>query len=186
MKPDRSASSLFLRRLERKLVGLPIADRARVVAEVRGHIKEQSVRLGDDGSEAIAALGSPDLLGQALMEARKLPIARRLTAHTRALWRTLGAGALVSLVSLLYLMALAFIAVAVAKPFIPSHVGLWATPHQFVFGFVSRPDAPSTERLGFWLMPIAALGATTLALTGVAVSKAGRLIRLQAVDLRAH
>ena len=181
MNLDLSASSLFLQRLERKLVGLSPADREEIIAELRGHIEEQRVRSGDDGSEAIAALGSPDLLGQALREARRPQLAHRLIAHSIAAARRLAAGARVSLAGLLYVTASAFMAVAVAKPIMPAHVGLWTASHQVVFGIVSAPGAPSTERLGFWLMPLAMLVATMIAGMGVVVAKARGWTRQQAV-----
>lgn len=174
MHPDRSASSQFLRRLERRLAGLRAADRAQIVAEVRGHIEEQRARLGDDESAAIAALGSADVLGQALLQARSPSLVLRLAASSMAVAHKFARGARVSLICALYLLALAFMAMAVAKLIMPTQVGLWTAPHQFTLGIVSAPGAPSTERLGFWLMPLAMLLAIAMTGAGIAVAKAGK------------
>jgi hypothetical protein len=65
-------------------------------------------------------------------------------------------------VFILFAFAFAFALIAVFKPFAPHQVGLWTAPGQMVLGITDRGTVVYTEHLGYWIIPLAVLGAGLL------------------------
>jgi uncharacterized membrane protein len=169
----------FLAEVRRGLAGLSAEETQEVLRELRSHVLD---RVGEDASaDAISAALSA--LGDA-RELARLNLACRLAARGAerqnpwALLRLTARVARVSLGGLAalvlslfgYLFAVAWILVALAKPIVPRHVGLWipADPmsaFSFVLGVTSR-EAHGTELLGWWIIPVGLiLGAAAARLT---------------------
>ena len=158
----------YLAKLRRRLGPLPEADRAEIVAELRGHVLESA---GEGATEsAVAAvlerLGPAEELATQYVVNSALEGAERSRSPwtlLKALARLAGASiagvpALLGCV-LGYGLALSLALAAVRKPMAPDRVGLWklgADTYSLQLGFGGRPGGQ--ELLGWWIVPIGLLG----------------------------
>ena len=183
----------FEQRLAGAVRTLPRAEGSELVREIEGHVSESMASV-DRGSEddrlaiALARLGDPvDFL-------RPLSTDRLLAKGTRgfrplALARGLGSmaaeggrAAVIGLTFLILYSALGtFVAMAVLKPFLPAHVGLYRTSvGQIDFGVVALEPA-GQDLLGWATIPVSmALAAATWWLLGRLLSH----VRGRAVSTR--
>lgn len=156
----------FLRRLDRGLRSLPRPVRAAACAEIEAHIAERRAAPSADLATILAALGDPDVLARGLRDAHVQPDAharaasgQRLAGAVASALRRLSAFGVGSAAGLLYVVGAAFLLVAAMKPVTPGNVGLWSGHDGFAFGLMSDPGPLAQERLGLWIMPVAALAA---------------------------
>lgn len=172
----------YLAKLDAALQPLPALGRTEVVREIASHLAERA----EQGrlEEALAALGAPHDFARPYVEDhdltnalnRSTPLALLLTIAGR------GARSLMALTTgfvalVMYLFAIAFAAIAVLKPITPANVGLWRTDHGFDFGAVYGAAHSQPEMIGYWVIPVGALGALLAYLAATAVLKAsGRIL----------
>lgn len=170
----------YVRRLGWSLQRLDSAERAALTGEIRSHLVDTAAGGSDALDRAFAGLGTPYALGRGFMEEYELagavagsgPRALLVALLGHSSRRAIGAAAIFAAI-LCYLFALAFAAMAVAKPFAPDHVGAWRLDGGFSAGVLgAAPAAP--ELMGIWVVPLALalalasylLGTTVLRHTG--------------------
>jgi uncharacterized membrane protein len=153
----------YLVQVRRHLKGLSEAEIREVLLELRAHVLDRvEGELSPNGVEAaLAALGSPREVALANVTERVAAVMEKqrgffgvLAAVVRLAGLSI-AGFVLFLASLLgYGMALAFLLVAVMKPFQPDRVGLWREGHGgFSLGVLDHPP-PSADVMGFWIIPV--------------------------------
>lgn len=181
----------YVRRLRWSLQAIDAEDRAGIVREIESHLAE-SLAAGLDALDAtLVALGPPHTLAAryvqeyrlsgALGEARSMALIRALAAHSA---QSLAAFGAVLVAALLYLFALSFAAMAIAKPLFPSHVGLWTLPQGKALGILTDPPA-APELMGLWILPVALAGAlASYALATRVLRGTGRRLLRQTPPLR--
>jgi hypothetical protein len=155
----------YLLRLRTALGRMPDAEKAEILSDIRNHIEE---RLSDASSgqaeivaETIAALGSPESLAasfhrERLMARASVSPAPGLLLHATFQWALTGLRGFVAFLALLlgYSLGAGFLACAVLKPFLPTHIGLWVDPPAFSLGYISPDWHGARELLGWWIIPI--------------------------------
>lgn len=161
MKDDPTIST-YIRHLRWSLASLPADERDDIVAEARSHLQEKLER-GARIEEAIDGLGAPEDFARAFITERALlsalgsrnsiglfaALAERSVRNVRTISATAGC-------VLVWGLALVVCAVAAAKVFDPSHVGMWIGGGQFFLGAIDDPSR-GHEMLGLWIFPIAFL-----------------------------
>lgn len=156
----------YLQQVRRHLKGLSEAEVREVLLELRAHVLDRvEGQMTPRAVEAaLTALGGP-------REVARLNVTERVAAvmeKDRSFFGVLAAvvrlaglsvvGVITFFVSLIgYGLALACLAVAVWKPFDPTHVGLWRTPapeggYSFMLGGMDKIP-PSHEMLGWGVIP---------------------------------
>jgi uncharacterized membrane protein len=144
------------------LASLPADERDDIVAEARSHLQEKLDR-GARIEEAIDGLGAPEDFARAFITERALlsalgsrdslgllaALAQRSIRNARTMSATAGC-------VVVWGLALVVCAVAAAKIFDPSHVGMWIGGRQFFLGAIDDPSR-GHEVLGLWIFPIAFL-----------------------------
>lgn len=166
----------YLARLRAALTGMTLAEREDIVEEIRMHIRERCDDPQTSVEEILAGLGPADELAQQYRTGLLVQKARRSLSPVTILratlrWATTGfEGFLVFLIALWgYGMGVAFILLALLKPFLPEYTGLWVGPDEFSFAVrmgatMKAPAPPVHEVLGWWLIPVClVLGALSLA-----------------------
>ena len=170
---------VYLDQVRRNLRGLPEAEMAEILAELRSHVLD---RLDGDTTPvkveaAIEALGSPREIARANLAERtvaRMDADPSWLAVPRAVVRlaTISLyGFFAFMVSLIgYGMGAGLMLTAIAKPFAPANVGLWREPGpgdgpSFTLGVMDKvPHA--RELLGWWVIPLGlVLGALVLWIT---------------------
>jgi hypothetical protein len=183
----------YLAELHRCLAPLSEAERAEIVAEIRGHVLESAGAGPSEGaaSAVLERLGpAGDLAAEYVASSLLAGAARSRSPWTvlTSLARLAGAGfagvpALLGC-ALGYGLALSLALAALRKPMAPERVGLWqlgADTYSLRLGFGEPPAG--RELLGWWIVPIGLLaGAACLWLT----TRLGRwaLLRFRRSPLR--
>jgi hypothetical protein len=161
MKDDPTFST-YIRHLRWSLASLPADERDDIVAEARSHLQEKLDR-GARIEEAIDGLGAPEDFARAFITERAplsalgsrdslgllAALAQRSIRNARTMSATAGC-------VVVWGFALVVCAVAAAKIFDPSHVGMWIGGRQFFLGAMDEPSR-GHEVLGLWIFPIAFL-----------------------------
>jgi hypothetical protein len=177
---DEQRIADYVRRLGWSLQRLDPAERNALIQEIRSHLTDSAS--GDTGSldRAFAGFGTPYALGRRFVEEYELAGAVSGSGPGRLLVALLGRSrrrvvttAAVFAAILCYVFAATFAVLAMAKPFVPGHVGAWRHDGDFAAGLVAMPPA-GPELLGWWVVPIALalaigsylLGTGVLRLTG--------------------
>lgn len=159
----------YLDQVRRRLHALPPEEIQEVLDELRSHVLDRvEGNLTPRSVEAaLDALGSPAEVARVNVTERAVAAVATGSAPIRvlrALWRVATVSVLgfftffVSLVG--YGFAIAFLGLAVAKPFIPHMIGLWRHEEadgqfQYNLGAVI-PAAGWTELIGWWVIPLCA------------------------------
>ncbi|WP_322963000.1 HAAS signaling domain-containing protein [Sphingomonas fuzhouensis] len=175
----------YVRRLRWSLQAIPAEDRAGLTREIESHLTDSLAAGRDSLDAAIAAMGPPHALAAryvqefrlagALGDDRPAPLIRAMLVRSG---RSAAAFGAVLAAMLLYLFALCFAAVAMAKPLFPSHVGLWSLPQGSAFGILTDPPA-APEMMGLWVLPLGLAGALACyALATMVLRGAGRHVLL--------
>ena len=152
----------YLDQVRRGLKGISDAEVQEILAELRAHVLDRvDGNLTPDSVEAaLAALGNPRDIALANVTERVAAVMERdrgffgvLSAVVRLAGLSV-AGFLLFMVSLVgYGMAIGFLFTAVAKPFNPTHVGMWSSgPGNFTLGTLDHPTSP--EMMGWWIVPV--------------------------------
>ncbi|MDB5431746.1 MAG: hypothetical protein JWP35_2862 [Caulobacter sp.] len=176
----------YVGRLEAALSPIPAAERGRIALEIRGHLAEVASQSEAALETSIGALGEPESLARTYLADYQLTDAVARGSHPGMLMALIrisarSAAALVvwTLTLLLGVFGCAFIFVAAAKPFDPSHVGLWI--HPFEFGMVYSDVAPGRDVLGWWFIPLAfALGLLSFVAAGLVLRFGARKVARRA------
>lgn len=162
-----AAIEQYLKRLRKSLSHLRETDTADILQELRSHILERlESEAGSSGgiSAILASLGTPEEMASEYVTENILTAA----ASSRSPWMIMKgvfrlasvslAGFAVLVGSLMgYLVGLPLLLMALAKPFIPDHVGLWiqtvTMPHSLFFG-ISIEALQGRDLLGWWIVPL--------------------------------
>jgi len=166
----------YLAHLRKSLTGMALAEREDIVEEIRMHIRE---RCGDPQTrveEILAGLGPADELAQQyrtglLVQKARHSVSPLVILRATLRWATTGVeGFVVFIIALWgYGMGVAFLLLALLKPFLPQYTGLWVGPGEFSFAVrmgatMKAPAPPVHELLGWWLIPVClVLGSLSLA-----------------------
>lgn len=171
----------YIGRFQTALRGSPMAqeEQARLALEIRGHLSEVAERSDDLLERSMAAMGKPEAFAKGflaefeLAQAVRFGTTRRvLIALVRVSVRSLAAFVTAMGAFIAYGMGVAFVAVAVLKPFFPRHTGLWLHPLKFGLEF-GGPVHTDQELLGLWFIPVAVLLAAACFVVGTAVVRVG-------------
>jgi uncharacterized membrane protein len=153
--------SIYLDRLHRALIQVPVKDREDIIREIHAHIKDSTIAVNHEAAidRVLGLLGSPEELAGRYTTERMLADASRSFSPWLLLsscwrWAKLGArGSAAFLVALFgYTMALGLTISAFLKPFMPSKVGMWIGPGGFVIGFQNHGH--NHELLGKYFVPV--------------------------------
>ena len=168
----------YLARLRAALTGMTLAEREDIVEEIRMHIRERCDDPQTSVDEILAGLGPADELAQQyrtglLVQKARHSISPVVILRATVRWAATGVeGCLVCCIALWgYGMGVAFLLLALLKPFFPQHTGLWVGPGEFNFSFrmgatMTNPASPVHEVLGWWLIPVClVIGSLSLACT---------------------
>jgi hypothetical protein len=162
---DKSHAELrtYLRRLGWALGSLPKHDRDEIVEETLVHVAARADQ-GQQVSAVLAALGTPEAYARSFIDEMEIADAlagqrpvKVLTVVLRFVHRSLAAALAFLFVLFLAAFAAGGLIAAVAKPFDPDHVGLWASSRgEFFFGFADNAQGRH-EVLGTWIYLLAPL-----------------------------
>jgi uncharacterized membrane protein len=177
MTPDAQINN-YLSQLRAALGGMTVAEREDIVQEIHMHIRE---RLSDPDASVdsvLAGLGPAEELAQqyrtgVLVQRARTSISPVVILRAALRWATTGIeGFLVFVIALIgYFSGVAFLLLALMKPFFPANTGFWVGPDQFSFSFrmgatMTNPPSPVHEVLGWWLIPVClTIGSLSLVLT---------------------
>jgi uncharacterized membrane protein len=161
----------YFNELRVSLRGLPDADVAEIVAELRSHVIDSGV----SEDLALQRLGSPRDLGRLYQTESLLARASRsrsplLMLRSVVRWAGISVAGFWVLLGLLagYAIALSFAIASIVKLFAPGRAGLWRLADgswSLHLGFVGSPPV-GHELLGWWIVPVGLLlGAACVRLT---------------------
>jgi uncharacterized membrane protein len=188
-------AELYLHAFRRGLLALPEDERASIIAEVREQIADQATLGAESLGKLLARLGPPDQLARHFTLSFELAAAVNranpfgllmavLSAATRNLWALAGGlGA-----AFCYVLSAGFALIALLKPVLPQYTGFWITSRgDVVMGVVTSHSG--TEYLGYWIIPVAVVGAilcflianTLLRSTGICLLSARGRVTSRAV-----
>ena len=169
-KSDENLTAVdqYLKRLRKNLSHLPEAETADITRELRSHILERlgtgDVGPGGDVDAVLASLGTPEEMASGYVTEHIISAA----ASSRSPWMIMRgifrlasvsmAGFAILIASLIgYLIGVPLLLMALTKPFMPSHVGLWiqtqVVPHTLFFG-ISIREMQGQDLLGWWIVPL--------------------------------
>jgi len=162
----------YLSRLATALAAVAPSEKDEIVREIRAHILD-SVSGATDPVGAIdrvlRLLGVPEELAERYTTERLLIRAGHsfspwLLLRTSWRWAKLGiTGTITFFVALIgYGTALALTAALLAKPFMPSRIGMWLGPRSLNVGVPNNPGE-MRELLGHWFVPVIAVLAFAIA-----------------------
>jgi uncharacterized membrane protein len=168
----------YLALLRASLTGMSVSEREDIVEEIRMHIRE---RLSDSQTSleaVLAGLGPANELAQQyrtglLVQQARTSISPVVILRAALRWATTGVeGFFVFTIAIVgYATGVAFLLLALMKPFFPANTGLWVGPGEFNFSFrlgatMTNPASPVHEVLGWWLIPVClVIGSLSLVLT---------------------
>lgn len=158
--------SLYMLKLRKALAGLPAEDIEEILRELRGHIAERAAEVdfaqkgGAPVERILSKLGTPEYIGSlyradTLAARARASFSPALIILTTLSWATKTILGFVAFIIGFagYAIGLALVVLALLKPILPSHIGLWITRHGMQMGYqISR--AHGTELLGWWIIPI--------------------------------
>ena len=172
----------YLRRLRAGLAPLPESEREEIVRETAAHLLD---RLEVDGATAspggaLGELGEPEAyaarfvsnyhISSALASGSPIALASQvLRLLGTSAWAFCGG----TVVLIFYAFAFAMLAVAVAKPIVPSQAGLFLGPGgEFSLGIIDPASrVGAREVLGYWLIPLALIAGVLLLLLAKRLSR---------------
>lgn len=170
MTDDHPRIAAYLHRLGWALAPLPEADRESILAETAAHLEDRRTEGEAALDAALQGFGPAEDYARAFVEEYRLvgavsapgplPLLREaLAVAGRSVLGFLGALVFGSL----YLLALALVLVALVKPVLPQQTGLFVDGDGIALGIVTAESAAGAEeRLGYWVVPLALLGALLL------------------------
>ncbi len=157
----------FFNRISAICRPLPNHHRQEIMLELQDHLFESFARQPGDSEatrleQAITKIGDPEEFVKPMVADHQLANAGR-TMNPRSVFLGLqfnmARGTKAVLTSLLfglgYLLSLAFLLVAIGKPFSPESIGLFAhTGGGYSLGIFDQPPQGATELVGYWIIPI--------------------------------
>lgn len=169
----------YLYVLERSLrLALPREVTADAVREIESHVRERLTAIPDGGDERaaleqiLAELGPPLRVAQAYSAERTIDeavVTGRVVAILRAMWHVAvtSVGGFFAALGLFtgYAFGVAFLIIAIAKPFMPDNVGFWMKDgYPVAFGIQFPADQHAVG--GYWVIVIGlVLGPACLVIT---------------------
>ena len=174
---DQQMVEKYLSAFRAALRSTPEPQHGEIVREITAHIRDAAEEPGANLSAVLARLGPPEALARQYGEGALLQTARRSLSPLlllRAALRLATKGILGVVVFTCavsgYLTGLGMILSALAKPFFPTAIGLWRTPHHLAAGVVTGSGQPASEVLGWWYIPLAlGIGAVLILVTTLVV-----------------
>ncbi len=168
----------YLTQLRAALTSMTVSEREDIVEEIHMHIRE---RISDPATSlhaVLAGLGPAHELAQqyrtgVLVQRARTSISPVVILRAALRWATTGvAGFVAFMIAIVgYSSGVAFLLMALLKPFFPAYTGLWVGPDQFAFNFrmgatMTSPGSQVHEVLGWWLIPVClTIGSLSLVLT---------------------
>ncbi len=157
----------YMARVEKSIGSLSESDRSELLMELNSHIYEGTAGCNENNEidvllDVISKLGAPEEFLKPLVAGKKLDQA----VHSfnpkdvfQAIRLNLRYGFSFVIFGLLYLFLFSFVIIAALKIISPSHTGLFYSGNSFVgFGYVTDA-AGLTEKLGYWIIPMALFSA---------------------------
>lgn len=155
----------YLAQLKKALHGASAEEQEEILSDIRSLIQEHVEEGGETVDAVLARLGPAEaladnyrvegLLVRAAYSSAPLDLIR---AACRWSVRGLIGFATAALVFYGYLMGLAFLAVAILKPFLPANTGFFTGKDVFFYGFIDSGHEPIREHLrehlGYWIIPV--------------------------------
>ena len=163
----------YMKRVENNSTALSKDDKAELLMEFNSHIYEGTLNSTPENEvevllNVIGRLGSPEEILKPLVARKKLYQALHSFNPThifQAISLNLKNGLVYSVFGFLYIMLFSFVIIIAAKLITPQNTGLFYTGNSFRgFGFISE-TAGTTEVLGYWIVPLAAITALLFYLT---------------------
>lgn len=177
MTPESQING-YLEQLRSALTGMTVTEREDIVEEIHMHIRERLADPHANLESVLSGLGPADELAQqyctgVLVQRAQHSISPLVILRAALRWATTGVeGFVVFVIALIgYFGGVAFLLLALIKPFFPANTGFWVGPDQFSFSFrmgatMTNPASPVHEVMGWWLMPVClTIGSLSLVLT---------------------
>lgn len=177
MTPETQIND-YLTQLRTALNGMTVSEREDIVEEIHMHIRERIADPTASLDAVLAGLGPARELAQqyrtgVLVQRARTSISPLVILRAALRWATTGvAGFVAFMIAIVgYSTGVAFLLLALLKPFFPAYTGLWVGPGDFGFSFrmgatMTTPASPVHEVLGWWLIPVClTLGSLSLVLT---------------------
>jgi uncharacterized membrane protein len=148
----------YLARLRAALTGMTVSEREDIVEEIRMHIRERASDPQTVVATVLASLGPAEELAQQyrtglLVQRARTSISPVVILRAALRWATTGVeGFFIFMIALVgYAAGVAFLLLALIKPFLPAYTGLWVGPGEFAFsvrmgGTMTNPAAPVRSR----------------------------------------
>ena len=158
----------YLSQLERYLLRLPLDERTKILQEIGSHMADRALVGPETLQATITQLGAPNTLARSFIEDYALsgalsngPSWRILLAILPRALRSFTALVIGLIGVALYATSFSFAAIAVMKPITPHNVGMWRSSSGDIgeFGAIYGAAHHTPELLGWWIIPIALLGA---------------------------
>ncbi len=176
----------YLGQFERYLSRLPAEERSRIVREIGSHLADRAAVGPETLHATITQLGSPRDLARNFLEDYALtgalgrgPSWRILLAILPRALRSLTALVICTAGVLAYGFALAFLVIAVLKPFMPADVGMWTDASGRFVDFGAMGDWPRNGRevLGWKIIPVSLVASVvSYLLAAFMMRRGGRLL----------
>ena len=157
---------------------MTVSEREDIVEEIHMHIRERLAEPAAGLDFVLAGLGPAAELAQqyrtgVLVQRARTSISPLVILRAALRWATTGVAGFVAFVIAIvgYSTGVAFLLLALLKPFFPAYTGLWVGPDQFAFNFrvgatMTNPGPQAHEVLGWWLIPVClTVGSLSLVLT---------------------
>jgi len=171
MTNDQQVSH-YLAALRDSLGPLTLAEREEILREIGAHIRDSAEESGLSVETVLARLGPPERLAAEYRDGFLIRQASRSFSPVVLLRATLRLatkgffGALVCCCCCCgYFLGAALILTAFLKPFLPTHIGLFAGPTSYGLGvFFPGTEGGQRELLGWWYIPVALVAGSLLLL----------------------
>jgi uncharacterized membrane protein len=177
MTPESQIND-YLAQLRSSLKGMTVTEREDIVEEIHMHIRERLADPHANLDAVLDGLGPASALAQqyctgVLVQRAQHSISPLVILRAALRWATTGVeGFVVFVIALIgYFGGVAFLLLALIKPFFPENTGFWVGPDQFSFSFrvgatMTNPASPVHEVMGWWLIPVClTIGSLSLVLT---------------------
>jgi uncharacterized membrane protein len=157
----------YMTRVEKCIGSLSATDRSELLMELNSHIYEGTAGCTDSNEvevllDVTGKLGAPEEFLKPLVAGKKLDQAVRSFNPKdvfQAIKLNLRYGFSFFIFGLLYLFLFSFVIIALLKVIAPRHTGLFYSGSSFVgFGYVTEIGG-LTEKLGYWIIPMALFSA---------------------------
>ncbi len=154
----------YLKRLQRALGEIDAGEREEILSDIQALVRERVEGCGESMEVALSRLGPPEALADAYRVEGLLSQAAHGSSplgliRAASRWAVGGLMGFITAAVVFcgYVFGFAFMAVAIAKPFLPSRTGFWIDPDSVLYGIEVGPRSMDSEVLGYWIIPVSIL-----------------------------